>query len=119
MSHQGYHKRTQFMSSFRVMQYDSLYDSSIMQQSDLHYLVFVGPRNYRTETMFSIFKLKKIDQNGLKLDIQKLFYTKSSTQIPMSWSIFSNRIVWKILETKVESYQCVETLSKKIRHFKS
>ena len=62
--------------------------------------------------MFSIFKLKKIAQTGLKLDIQKLFYTKSSTQIPMSWSIFSNRIVWKILETKVESYQCVETLSK-------
>ena len=30
-----------------------------MQQLDLHYLVFDGPRNYRTETMFSIFKWKK------------------------------------------------------------
>ena len=50
-----------------------------MQQSDLHYLVFVSLRNYRTEAMFSIFKFEKIDQNGLKLDNQKLFYTKSST----------------------------------------
>ena len=31
MSHQGYHERTQFMRSFRVMQYDSLYESSIMK----------------------------------------------------------------------------------------
>ena len=77
-----------------------------MQQSDLHYLVFVGPRNYRTETMFSIFKLKKIDQSGLELGNQKLIYTKSSTQNPMSMSVFSNREVWKILKTKVESYQC-------------
>ena len=75
-----------------------------LQQSDLHYLVSVGLRNYRTETMFSIFKLKKIDQNGLKLSIQKLFYTKSSTQNPMSMSVFSNREVWKILKTKIESY---------------
>jgi len=50
-----------------------------MQQSDLHYLAFVRPRNYRTEAMFSIFKLKIIDQNRLKLDNQKLFNTKSST----------------------------------------
>ena len=35
-------------------------------------------RNYN-KTMFSIFKFEKIDQNGLKLDNQKLFYTKSST----------------------------------------
>ena len=50
-----------------------------MQQSDLHYLFSVSLRNYRTEAMFSIFKFEKIDQNGLKLDNQKLFYTKSST----------------------------------------
>jgi len=50
-----------------------------MQQSDLHYLFCVGLRNYLTEAMFSIFKSKKIDQNGFKLDNQKLFYTKSST----------------------------------------
>ena len=37
-----------------------------MQQSDLY---------NRTEAMFSIFKFKKIDQNGLKLDNQKLIYT--------------------------------------------
>ena len=29
--------------------------------------------------MFSFFKPEKTDQNGLKLDNQKLFYTKSST----------------------------------------
>ena len=50
-----------------------------MRQSALHYFVFVGLRNYQTETMFSIFKLRKIDQNGRKLDNQKLFHTKSST----------------------------------------
>ena len=30
-----------------------------MQQSDLHYLAFVRPRNYRTEAMFSIFKFEQ------------------------------------------------------------
>ena len=50
-----------------------------MQKSDLHYLFCVWLRNYWTEAMFSIFKFEKIDQNGLKLDNQKLFYTKSST----------------------------------------
>ena len=50
-----------------------------MQQSDLHYLFCVWLRNYRTEAMFSIFKFEKIDQNGLKLDNQKLIHTKSST----------------------------------------
>ena len=30
------------------------------------------------------FQIAKIAQTGLKLDIQKLFYTKSSTQNPMS-----------------------------------
>jgi len=50
-----------------------------MYQSDLHYLFSVRLRNYRTEAMFSIFKFEKIDQNGLKLDNQKLIYTKSST----------------------------------------
>ena len=33
----------------------------------------------RTEAMFSIFKIKKIDQNKPKLDNQKLIYTKSTT----------------------------------------
>ena len=36
---------------------------------------------------------------------EMLFYTNSSTQNPMSWSVFANREVWKILNTKVESYQ--------------
>ena len=31
MGQQGYEKRTQFIRSFRVMQYDSLYESSIMK----------------------------------------------------------------------------------------
>ena len=50
-----------------------------MHQSDLLYLFFVRLRNYRTEAMFSIFKMKKIDQNRPKLDNQKLIYTKSTT----------------------------------------
>ena len=42
-----------------------------IHQSDLLYLFFVRLRNYRTEAMFSIFKMKKIDQNRPKLDNQK------------------------------------------------
>ena len=41
MSHQGYHKRTQFIRSLRVMQYDSLCESSIMKFSSNHnYVLF-------------------------------------------------------------------------------
>ena len=41
MSQQGYHKRTQFIRSLRVIQYDSLCESSIMKFSSNHnYVLF-------------------------------------------------------------------------------
>ena len=66
----------------------------------------LGPGITGLRPCFQFLNWKKNDQNGLKLDNQKLIYTKSSTQNPMSMSVFSNREVWKILKTKVESYQC-------------
>ena len=35
--------------------------------------------------------------------IDHIIWLKSSSQNPMTWSVFSNREVWKILKTKVES----------------
>ena len=41
MGQQGYQKRTQFIRSFRVMQYDLLYESSIMKfQIDHNFVKF-------------------------------------------------------------------------------
>ena len=60
-----------------------------MNQSDLDFQPLEALWIFIIEAMFSILRLKKIDQNGPESDIQNLFYTNSSTQNPMSWSDFS------------------------------
>ena len=60
-----------------------------MKQSELDFQPLQALWISLIEAMFSILRLKKIDQNGLESDIQKLFDTNSSTQNPMSWSDFS------------------------------
>jgi len=71
-----------------------------IKKTDLRYLFCVRLWNYRIEAMFSIFKFKKIDQNGLKLDNQKLFHTKSSTLNPMSLLVFFNKEVGRSSKLK-------------------
>ena len=72
--------------------FDGLQDTGLdfyIKQSDLEFRPLEALWIFIIEVMFSIFRSKKIDQNRLKLDIQKLFHTKLSTQNPMSWSGFS------------------------------
>ena len=58
------------------------------KKTDLDFRHLERPWSFWIEAIFSILRLKKIDQNGLESDIQKLFYTNLSTQNPMSWSVF-------------------------------
>ena len=72
--------------------FDGLQDTGLdfyIKQSDLEFRPLEALWIFIIEVMFSILRLKKIDQNGPESDIQNLFYTNSSTQNPMSWSVFS------------------------------
>ena len=60
-----------------------------IKQSDLDFRPLEALWIFIIEAMFSILRLKKIDQNRLESDNKKLFYTNSSTQNSMSWSVFS------------------------------
>ena len=79
-----------------------------MKQSEWDFRPLVAQSISSIEAMFSILRLKKIDQNGLESDIQKLFYTNLSTQNPMSWLVFFFiKRRWNFRKTKVESHQYV------------
>ena len=52
-------------------------------------------------------RLKKIEQKGPELDIKQQFYTKSTPQNPMSWSVFpdyedgrSFKLIFKVTISK-------------------
>ena len=75
------------------MSFDVTQDTGLdfhMKQSELDFRPLEALCIWSIEAMFSILRWKRIDQNGLEWDIQNLFYTISSTQNPMSWSVFLN-----------------------------
>ena len=55
-----------------------------MKKTDLDFRHLERPWSFWIEAIFSILRLKKIDQKGLELDIKQQFYTKSTPQNPMS-----------------------------------
>ena len=59
-----------------------------MEKTDLDFRHLERPWSFWIEAIFSILRLKKIDQRGLELDIKQQFYTKSTPQNPMSQSVF-------------------------------
>ena len=61
--------------------------------------------NYRIEAYFSIFTSPKIDQNCKKHKILKYSHTKSTMLNPMNQSVFTGRILWKILKNNYASCQ--------------
>ena len=84
-----------------------------MKKTDLDFGHQERPWSFCIEANFSILRLKKIDQKGPELDIKQQFYTKSTPQNPMSWSVFpdhevgrSFKLIFKITNVKV----CVENV---------
>ena len=80
-----------------------------MKQSELDFRSLEALWISSIEAMFWILRLKKIDQNGLESDTQKLFYTNSSTQNSMS--CFSIKRSLNFRKTKVESHHCNHNIS--------
>ena len=77
-----------------------------MKKTDLDFGHRERPWSFCIEANFSILRLKKIDQKGPELDIKQQFYTKSTRQNPMSWSVFpdhevgrSFKLIFKITNT--------------------
>jgi len=64
-----------------------------MKKTDLDFGHQERPWSFCIEANFSILRLKKIDQKGPELDIKQQFYTKSTPQNPMSWSVFPDHEV--------------------------
>ena len=69
-----------------------------MKKTDLDFRHLERPWSFLFEVIFSILRLKKIDQKGPKFNIKQQFYTKSTPQNPMSQSVFPDYEVGRSLK---------------------
>ena len=81
-----------------------------MKKTDLDFGHQERPWSFCIEANFSILRLKKIDQKGPELDIKQQFYTKSTPQNPMSWSVFPDHEVGRSLKLIFKITNTVESL---------
>jgi len=80
-----------------------------MKKTDLDFGHQERPWSFCIEANFSILRLKKIDQKGPELDIKQQFYTKSTPQNPMSWSVFPDHEVGRSFKLifKITNKHCL------------
>ena len=82
------------------------------EKTDFDFRHLERPWSFIIEAIFSILRLKKIDQKDLELDIKKQFYIKSTPQNPMSYSVFpdydvgrSFKLIFKITNASLNALE--------------